>query len=260
MTKNDLKKLALVTSSEESYASDLGGAIADRVLNPILGVRSAMGLITDAIGSLDSPLREELLIIQTAAEKSNQRLEAIEQYIVELRDYSRPVKIRPELLSVKKISEEVSDVLFEGSSLSEAIEWNISDEMKVCTDREMLRAIFRVLLSNALEAGVEERPLRVIVSSRNSQDSKKHGIMVLFEDDGEGIDQVTWEHIIKPFQSNRDAGTGLGLAIVNKYLEACDGYIKLTQGTSLAGACIEVFVPDQSSAVNSKNGMHSDVC
>ncbi|WP_261836801.1 ATP-binding protein [Vibrio ishigakensis] len=92
------------------------------------------------------------------------------------------------------------------------------------------------LLSNAERFGKSK--IRVSLASDD-----KH-VVIVVEDDGEGIKQSEVEKVIQPFvrgsQSRGNSGHGMGLAIVNRIGTWMDSKLSIHSSPSLGGACMRL--------------------
>ena len=118
-------------------------------------------------------------------------------------------------------------------------------------DSELLKQVFRNLITNALQAVLEQGTVRV--STRNfhthhekiikrfgrpfSLDKSLHLIEICFRDTGIGMPPEVRKKIFDPFFTTKERGTGLGLAIVHNIIEAHGAVIdvesEMDQGTQV---------------------------
>ena len=103
------------------------------------------------------------------------------------------------------------------------IETDITDEVYICADPELLSLVWSNLISNAVK--FTPRGGTVGVALRSDAD----GVEVTVSDTGCGIDPETGKHIFEKFYqgdtSHATEGNGLGLALVKRVIDILDGEI-----------------------------------
>ena len=105
------------------------------------------------------------------------------------------------------------------------IETDITDEVYICADPELLSLVWSNLISNAVK--FTPRGGTVGVALRSDAD----GVEVTVSDTGCGIDPETGRHIFEKFYqgdtSHATEGNGLGLALVKRVIDILDGEISV---------------------------------
>ena len=105
------------------------------------------------------------------------------------------------------------------------IETDITDEVYICADPELLSLVWSNLISNAVK--FTSRGGTVGVALRSDAD----GVEVTVSDTGCGIDPETGKHIFEKFYqgdtSHATEGNGLGLALVKRVIDILDGEISV---------------------------------
>ena len=105
------------------------------------------------------------------------------------------------------------------------IETDITDEVYICADPELLSLVWSNLISNAVK--FTPRGGTVGVALRSDAD----GVEVTVSDTGCGIDPETGKHIFEKFYqgdtSHATEGNGLGLALVKRVIDILDGEISV---------------------------------
>jgi nitrogen fixation/metabolism regulation signal transduction histidine kinase len=95
----------------------------------------------------------------------------------------------------------------------------------------------------ALDAGREPAPGRIIISLRNSSQDGYYDIV--FEDNGPGVQPENQPKLFTPNFTTKSAGTGLGLAICRSILEKCGADITYSKSFTLEGACFTIRYPKE---------------
>jgi signal transduction histidine kinase/uncharacterized protein HemY len=104
---------------------------------------------------------------------------------------------------------------------------NIENDLKLTSDKEMLQAILRNLISNAIKFSHEVGEINFSASLDNGM------ITILVIDNGIGIDQdrletiFSLEHIKSTPGTNSEKGTGIGLVICNDFVKRLGGTINI---------------------------------
>ena len=106
-----------------------------------------------------------------------------------------------------------------------SIETDITDEVYICADPELLSLVWSNLISNAVK--FTPRGGTVGVALRSDAD----GVEVTVSDTGCGIDPEPGKHIFEKFYqgdtSHATEGNGLGLALVKRVIDILDGEISV---------------------------------
>lgn len=107
--------------------------------------------------------------------------------------------------------------------------------------KPQLTRVFVNLLGNAVQALEDKEEGRIVVSLRNSTDADYYDIV--FEDNGNGVDQENVEKLFTPNFTTKTSGSGLGLAISKSILEKCGAHISYSRSFSIGGACFTIRYP-----------------
>lgn len=117
------------------------------------------------------------------------------------------------------------------------IETQIEDEVRICSDGELLSLVWNNLISNAVKFTPEGGTVGVSLTA----DEKN--VVVQVRDTGCGIDPETGKHIFEKFYqgdtSHATHGNGLGLALVKRVMDILQGEISV-QSTPGQGSIFTV--------------------
>ncbi len=124
------------------------------------------------------------------------------------------------------------------------------DGEQVFADRNLLEALFLILLSNALDAISDEG--EIVIHCARTDDGR---VEIRIADDGCGIPPGELPHVFEPFYTTKrpGKGTGLGLAIARNIVLEHGGRIRLENGRPGGTlACVEfpVWVPPPEAEVS----------
>ena len=112
-----------------------------------------------------------------------------------------------------------------------------ADKRLVAGNLDALAGAFSNLIDNALNHGGEG--VELYVSAAQGPDSS---LLLVFEDNGPGIDPLALPRIFDPFFTTRERGTGLGLAVVQAVVLEHGGALRAGVST-LGGARFEIQLP-----------------
>lgn len=116
------------------------------------------------------------------------------------------------------------------------LELGRTQDCRIAGNLDALAGAFSNLIDNALNHGGERVTVRV------SADIATDGLLLVFEDDGPGIDPVALPCIFDPFFTTRERGTGLGLAVVQAVVLEHGGALRAAE-SALGGARFEIRLP-----------------
>ena len=102
---------------------------------------------------------------------------------------------------------------------------------------DALAGVFSNLIDNALNHGGDGVAIRI--SAAGGPD---RSLLLVFEDDGPGIDPIVMPRIFDPFFTTRERGTGLGLAVVQAVVLEHGGALRAGD-SALGGARFEIQLP-----------------
>jgi len=111
------------------------------------------------------------------------------------------------------------------------------DERMVAGNLDALAGAFSNLIDNALNHGGEGVTVRIAVGSGPGQ-----SLLLVFDDDGPGIEPQAMSRIFDPFFTTRERGTGLGLAVVQAVVLEHGGALRAGE-SPLGGARFEIQLP-----------------
>jgi len=115
-----------------------------------------------------------------------------------------------------------------------------NDDCHVHADKAYLNILVNNLVENALNYGKNQVKIQLKTQS--------HVVVMIVEDDGEGVNSNIKMDILKPFvrgkyQQNQVKGHGIGLAIVKRVIDWHKGSIDIGDSESLGGAKFTITLP-----------------
>jgi two-component system sensor histidine kinase KdpD len=105
-------------------------------------------------------------------------------------------------------------------------------------DAKLIMQVFINLLENAIKHSPKENTIRIIVEN----DDKQNEVVIIVQDEGEGIKEKDLSHIFKSFyttnwrEMNKKSRMGLGLSICDTIIRAHSGKITARNRTDRSGA------------------------
>lgn len=207
---------------------------------PLRGIANLAGWLEEDLGERLGPeSRKHIELLKG-------RVHRMEALIDGLLTYSRVgrKKIPPESVDVRKLIDEVIDLLAPGDEVS----ISIADDMPVfVTPRILLEQVFHNLISNALKHARAETP-RLEVGVRDA--GEPSGFWEFWvKDNGPGIHPRYQDRIWEIFQTlqprDKVEGTGIGLALVKKIVEQQGGSVGVVSRPG-EGAKFYFFWPKES--------------
>jgi two-component system, sporulation sensor kinase A len=187
---------------------------------------------------LNTPLASMLLRIQMMRDRESgsaaSDLEQLEngiqfcqQFVRRLLEFSRRPALQRQPEEVTQIVRSVVHFLappLEAKRARVAIDVDGADGAQVLADRNLIEALFAILLANALDAIAPGGSIRIHCAL-----SGRQSIQFRIADDGCGISPENLAHVFEPFFTTKGSakGTGLGLAIARNILSEHGGSIRL---------------------------------
>jgi light-regulated signal transduction histidine kinase (bacteriophytochrome) len=186
---------------------------------PLRGIGLSAGLLSEMSGdALNDDARQLIQTIQDGVIRMDRLLTALAEYSMALhldRRAMAPVSaegvVRSALAAIEALVRDTAATI------------NYSPLPRISGNWEYLAALFRHLLTNAMQYRGEAPP-RVTVSAERDGDNWRFAI----KDNGVGIDAQYWSSIFRPFQrlhGSHKPGAGLGLAICKRIVELHGGRI-----------------------------------
>ncbi|MBI3665308.1 MAG: PAS domain S-box protein [Acidobacteria bacterium] len=239
-----LSLLPFREASGRSYFLEVAADIRERVRlrQKLLEIEKLASMGQMAAGTahhLNTPLAAMLLRVQMMRERSLlgaysadlERLESgmrfCQHFVQRLLEFSRraPVEKQPQEVAAtieSVVSFFAPPLLTKGARMS--VDLSAANGERVLADRNLLEALFSILLSNALDA--IDREGSIGIHCRRVSGER---LEIQITDDGCGIAASDLPHIFEPFFTTKGPGkgTGLGLAIARNIVLEHGGSIRL---------------------------------
>ena len=185
------------------------------------GIKNIISPIKVAMHNLQK--REAISGAEKEVQSINSEISKLEEVANDFSMFARSPDIRPVLVNLKKVAEDAMQLAGkEFTDIEKNIE--ISPDLYLETDYEILRSLLVNLLKNGMEAIVKDG--RIEVKARRAEGK----IVMTVEDNGMGVPDEYKEKIWKPYYTTKPRGTGLGLPIALKFAHALGARLELASG------------------------------
>jgi signal transduction histidine kinase len=215
-------------------AGRLAAGLAHEIRNPLSSIAGAVQILST------SPLSEEDRELCGIVSREAGRLEDLVSDMLELSRPRPPHREDTDLLRV------VSDVVVLAARSGRAF-GDVSvraivpeGELIVSADGAQLRQLIWNLVRNAVQASAPGGEVRVRVE-------EVEGLVLSVEDDGEGIEGNSFEHLFDASYTTRSRGTGIGLAVVKRIADE-HGFGLLVDSRAGQGATFRVVLASRRSS------------
>lgn len=205
--------------------------IAHDLKSPFLGILGFLEIILDEFDEIADPEKKELL------SKILVSTQNIYELLDQLLDWSRTqtdrIPIQPENFLLKEIDDLISGLyrpLADKKNI--LLENKISEYLSVFADKNMVKTIFRNLVSNAIKFTNPGGKITLEAHfDPNGHRNSDHQVVFSVADNGVGIKKETMDKIFKldektvSFGTQNEKGTGLGLILCKEFVEKNGGTI-----------------------------------
>ena len=194
----------IITKEKMEVIGELSALIAHELRNPMSNIKGAIKILIDeeADEKKNHPMFKVVL----------EEVERLNELVINFLEYSHTRQIIAEQIKLSELLKEIFAVEKKADIIDIS---RIKDDNIIIGDRNKIKQVFANLISNSIDA-VEnvQSPKIEILYSRD-----EHFDILLFKDNGVGIDEKTKNKIFQPFNTTKKNGTGLGLAIVYKIIK-----------------------------------------
>ena len=204
----------------DSLSNDFIANVSHELKTPLAVIQSYTEMLQDT--QLSEEERQKYL---KKISESTQQLSSLVANILKLN------KIENSQTTVKSdrfnLSSQLSHCLLDFENLWEEKELNIDfqveDDVYICSDEELLKLVWTNLFSNAIKFTQPRGTIGVVLERKNGN------ILVTVSDSGCGMSEETKKHIFEKFYqgdtSHSEKGNGLGLALVKRIVDLTNSSI-----------------------------------
>ena len=212
--------LADKLKNEERLASlgRLATGIAHEIRNPLSSVKMNLSILRDRL----NPEGVDVEHFEIAQEE----VDNLENIVLELLDYAKPVKLKLRRQNLHKgIEAAIATVEAERKEKEVTIKKEFAKNVPMALyDKGKIHQALLNVLQNAIQASERESLITIKTEYANSP---SHSIKVFVIDNGKGIDPADMKFVFDPFFSTKKSGTGIGLAIVRSIMENHEGSVSI---------------------------------
>ncbi len=223
-----------------SAIGEMTAGISHEIRNPLGIIKSSAELLKKKMEKIDASSAIPAIIIE-----ESMRLDNI---IKDFLNFAKPRNPDLQACRVEQIIEKnISFLEAEINKKQFIIEKRFSDDLpEIMADKSMLYQAFLNIILNSFQAMPNGG--RMIISIF----SDYKNVILIFEDNGKGINKENLKKIWNPFFTTKEMGTGLGLGIVKNIIESHMGEIKVSNRRS-GGVQVEIVLPVKGGPNNGKN-------
>lgn len=214
------QKLQELNATKDKLFSIIGHDLR----GPISGFKS---LIEYMISGSDLTDTKSLIEILEQIQKSaNSTYDLLENLLTWANSQTKDLVCFPEKIPLKEIVYKIND-LFSAVTKEKQIEIvnNVSENVFITADKNMLLTVMRNLISNAIKFTPKGKQIQINVSKNDSE------YIITIKDEGIGIKQENLYKLfnntthLSTFGTNNEKGSGLGLLLCKEFVEKCNGKI-----------------------------------
>lgn len=238
LTKSRQLELALKRQDRLAALGELSARMAHEIRNPLAAISGSVQLLAGH-GCLRDHEAKLLAIVMRESERLN-------GLITDFLAYARPASPRFEQFRLAELVDDLvlllaADARFERTTCTT----DVPSEVMVRADRGQLHQALLNLLQNGAEAMPGGGTLLLSVTRQDGYDDAGQRIALVsisVSDEGNGLDEETFQHLYEPFWTTKPNGTGLGLATVYRIAEAHGGTIQ-AQPREGGGTTFTILLP-----------------
>jgi two-component system sensor histidine kinase HydH len=220
--------------SHAKHLASLGemtAGISHEIRNPLGIIKSSAEHLRKKMAALDPSNKIPDIILEESIRLNN--------IITDFLNYAKPKNPQRSLCRIEKILEK--NLTYLEPQIEEQniiVKKYYSDDLpEIMVDGDMLYQAFLNILINAMQSMPRGGEIQIEVNSTPD------AVIIICEDEGEGISMGNIHKIWDPFFTTKEMGTGLGLGIVKNIIESHGGTIDIRNNHPLRGTKVTVELP-----------------
>jgi PAS domain S-box-containing protein len=217
--ENEMKLKELIVTKDKFF-----NIVAHDLKNPFTSLLGASELLYDNISQMTTENIRNLALILNDSAKGGYAI------LQNLLDWSRSqtglIKFNPENINLKEIiNENISNLQLQVTNKDINLRSELTEDLLICADQNMINTILRNLLSNAVKYTSKNGTITVSVSQSTEE------VMVSVKDSGIGMTKEDMDNLFRLENSmslpgtEKEKGTGLGLKLCKEFTEMMGGRI-----------------------------------
>ena len=234
----------LVQSEKLAAIGQLATGIVHEMRNPLSVIKMNLRFLQRRFTSPDDSSVEQIdPVLSEQINLASLEAERLEKMLSELLEYSKPVSVQCNDVSVNRIIENCFNIVktaADSAGVKLVSEVDSPEETMICVDEDLIVRILTNLLMNAIQASSSGK--EVVLSGERTAEGT-----IIFEvrDNGAGMSDRVRDRVFDPFFTTREEGTGLGMPNVKKFIEAIDALIEV-ESEEGEGTLIRIILPGES--------------
>jgi len=239
ITEKQKSELALIKSEQKLRELNVTkdkffSIIAHDIKNPFNAIMGFSHLLKEDYHSFSDD--ERLQFIGNISKASEDVYNLLENLLKWSWTQSGKIGFNPQKIDIKYICSESVDVLsLQANNKHIKIENSISDSVYVFADENMMKTVFRNLISNAIKFTHENGKVSIFYAICEKQKTEINStfVEIHIKDNGIGISEEDLNKIFRIEEkitsrgTNNETGTGLGLILCKEFVEKNGGKIKV---------------------------------
>jgi signal transduction histidine kinase len=225
----------LVRREQLAAIGELSAVVAHEVRNPL-------AVITTAVASLrrsETSEQNREVLLKILSEET----ERLNQLVGDLLRYAKPLEVERETVNLREVVDKALTPL--------EARPNVVTRVREAAPVRGIRAdplLIRQAVDNVINNAVQAMPTGgTLTIDLRDVSGAEHGVEIIFNDTGEGMDTAVRRRALDPFFTTRSAGTGLGLAIVARVVDAHGGRLRIFSEPGV-GTEVHIFLPENATA------------
>jgi signal transduction histidine kinase len=237
--EHDAIQERLSRAEQLAEVGQLAASLAHEIKNPLAGISGAIQVLRDDLAAED-PRRRVL-------EETLRQVSRLDGTVKDLLAYARPAQPQFGPCRLDQVISRVTTLLApEGTARGVLLVHDSDGDLApIEADAHQLEQLVLNLVINALHASRKTDRVRVRALSDGEE------LVLVIEDEGQGMDPVTARRAFEPFYTTKTRGTGLGLSICRRIVDAHGGSIRLDSEVG-RGTAVEVRLPRRQAMSNSE--------
>ncbi len=222
--ENNLRQIAVKLKASNAAKDKMFSIIAHDLRGPIGNLKSMIEYIAENPTEFD--IKEIIEIIYTLRDSSANTYELLENLLSWAKSQQDLLEYNPDIYNLNEIIVNSIELVLQGAKNKNiSIEFHNEDNAEIICDENMIKAVFRNLLSNSIKFSNPNSKINVDYSIN------EQWITVKIEDFGVGIAPENIQKIFDDtkyfttYGTNNEKGSGLGLKLCNEFIKRNKGKI-----------------------------------
>ncbi len=225
--RNSEKKLKKANDTKDTFFS----IIAHDLRSPFNTMLGFIQLLNQSFDDIDKSIQKQYLNIIEQSAKNTYNL--LEDLLLWSNTQSGKIEFEPVLLDLyTHIDNSLELLINTAKEKNISINQNVSKDIFLYADKEMLSVVVRNLITNAIKFTNEGGEINIYSKINHAEPANKF-VEITVEDNGNGIHDDTLQKLFQIDQkvstkgTENEQGTGLGLVLCKEFIEKHEGTIRV---------------------------------